>query len=71
MELLSPESLPSFDSLAFAHSRLNPRDSTITARKREPNASDQLVFSTLRVVFKFSGDGHLMQRDIHEVFTGP
>jgi len=60
-----------FDSLAFAHSQLNPRDSTITAMKRQPNASDRLVFSTLRVVLKFSGDGHLMQRDIHEVFTGP
>jgi len=59
------------DSLAFTHSRLNPRDSTITAMKREPNASDRLVFSTLRVVLKLSSDGHLMQRDIHEVFTGP
>ena len=59
------------DSLAFAHSRLDPRDSTITAMKREPHASDRLVFSTLRVVLKFTGDGRLMQRTAREVFTGP
>jgi hypothetical protein len=59
------------DSLAFLHSQLDPRDSTITASKREPHASDRLVFSTLRVVLKFSGDGHLMQRTAREVFTGP
>ncbi len=59
------------DSLAFAHSRLDPRDSTITAMKREPHASDRLVFSTLRVVLKFAGDGRLMQRTAREVFTGP
>jgi len=59
------------DSLAFAHSELDPRDSTITASKREPHASDRLVFSTLRLVLKFSGDGHLLQRSSREVFTGP
>jgi len=59
------------DSLAFLHDQLDPRDSTITASKQEPYASKRLVFSTLGVVVKFSGDGHLMQQSAREVFTGP
>jgi len=59
------------DSLAFAHGPLDPRDSTVIASKQEPHASKRLVFSTLRVVMKFSGDGNLLRRTASEVFTGP
>jgi len=59
------------DSMAFLHGQLDPRDSTITASKQEPHASKRLVFSTLRVVLKFSGDGHLTQQNARELFTGP
>jgi hypothetical protein len=59
------------DSLAFTYSSLDPRDSTVIASKREPHASNRLVFSTLRVVMKFSSDGRLLQRTASEVFTGP
>jgi hypothetical protein len=59
------------DSLGFAHGPLDPKDSTITAIKREPRASDKLVFSTLRLVLKFGGDGHLMNHNVSELFTGP
>jgi len=72
-----PEGLPQarviavLDSLAFIRSQLDLRDSTIIASKREPHASNRLVFSTLRVVLKFGGDGRLTQRTAREVFTGP
>jgi hypothetical protein len=59
------------DSLGFSHGPLDPKDSTITAMKREPRASDKLVFSTLRLVLKVSGDGHLMDHNTSELFTGP
>jgi hypothetical protein len=59
------------DSLAFRHGQLDLRDSTITASRREPHATGKLVFSTLQVAFKFSGDGHLLHRTSKEVFTGP
>jgi len=58
------------DSLGFTIGTFGPRDSIMTARKREP-VKNKLVFSTLRVVLRFDSSHRLVQRDVHEVFTGP
>jgi len=77
LELSAPEGAPVsralavLDSLGFGHGQFDPRDSTITGTKREPNATRKIVFSSLMVVLNFNGAGRLTQRTAREVFTGP